>query len=357
MAARWYVFYSYRHPDTGKFQRFREWIPASKRTRSERYEYARSRMKVLNQRLASGFNPFCDQDRSGTNILVALDIAYDLKKSATRRRSYLGYKSRIKYLKQYLAAKRMNKLRISDFNKMRAQDFLDWYRMKRDISNRTYNNLTTDLHAIFAILKSRYYIVVNPFDDLETLESEETSLSFFSAEERRIINEYLPGHNYRLYLIAQLIFTCFLRPQEICRLKFKHLNLDAGVISVPGDVSKNHKNEMITMPRGMMQLLTNMPRNYPDDFYIFSTKLFPGTKEIFPTRIAEFFGEFADIHHIRRTIYSLKHTGNGLALEAGIDIRDLQLHNRHHNLAQTQKYIERYRKSVSDKLINKFPEL
>lgn len=314
-------------------------------------------MKALNQRLASGFNPFSDEDRTSTNILIALDRAYELKKSYTRRRTYLSYKSRIKYLKLYLAAKRLNGLRISDFNRMRAQDFLDWYRVKHDISNRTYNNIVTDLHALFDALKSRYFITANPFDAIEKLEAEEPSLVFFTEAERNVLHDYLPAHNYRLFIIAQLIFTCFLRPQEICRLKFKHLQLEVGQISVPGEISKNRKNEMITIPRSMMPILLDMPRNYPDEFFIFSKKLKPGPTEILPQRIAEAYGEFADMHHIRRTIYALKHTGNGLALEAGIDIRDLQLHNRHHNMSQTQKYIERYRKAASEKLINKFPKL
>ncbi len=94
---------------------------------------------------------------------------------------------------------------------------------------------------------------------------------------------------------------------------------------------------------------------YPDNFYAFSKNLEPGEKMIQPQRIHEAWKKFTRIYDIDTTIYNFKHTGAGKAMEAGIDIRDLQLHMRHSSLTVTEKYLNRFRKQGSDKLKTGFP--
>jgi integrase len=80
-------------------------------------------------------------------------------------------------------------------------------------------------------------------------------------------------------------------------------------------------------------------------------------KMVAPTRIAECWRKFAKEFGIKKNIYALKHTGNGMALENGANIRDLQLQNRHSSLDQTQRYLDRFSRNVSEKFINSFPKL
>jgi hypothetical protein len=46
----------------------------------------------------------------------------------------------------------------------------------------------------------------------------------------------------------------------------------------------------------------------------------------------------------------MKHTSNGLAFYSGIPSRDIQLHNRHSSLEQTEQYLNRFSKVASEKI-------
>ena len=51
---RWFVFYYFRDPDTGKWVRFRTWISAQLITRSLRYDRAKEIQKEINIKLLQG---------------------------------------------------------------------------------------------------------------------------------------------------------------------------------------------------------------------------------------------------------------------------------------------------------------
>jgi site-specific recombinase XerD len=60
---------------------------------------------------------------------------------------------------------------------------------------------------------------------------------------------------------------------------------------------------------------------------------------------------------LKRKLYELKHTGAGRAIEAGANIRDVQLHLRHSNINTTEIYLKAFRSSTSEEFIKNFPKL
>ena len=357
LSKRWFVHYSFRNPETGKFQRWRTWIPQTFKTKGARYVRAKELITRINTQLRTGFNPYSSNNKGLINIEEAIDFVLECKEKNVRKRTFHSYRSHATFLKRFLKANKLHRIPIEDFNSTHAQDFLDWYKKKRSISNRTYNNVILSMNAIFNFLRRRNYILLNPFVNIERLTIEEPEIVAFTPFERRILRDQLPEYNFDLYIISQLIFSCFLRPQELVRLQVQHFQLDLNQIIIPGIVSKNKKNEVVSIPYNLTELLERFDLNYPGHFYVFSKDLKRGPKENYPTRIAEAWREFAIKYGIRKNIYSLKHTGNGLAVERGINVRDIQLQNRHHNLSITQKYLDRFSKKPSDKLMNEFPDL
>lgn len=91
------------------------------------------------------------------------------------------------------------------------------------------------------------------------------------------------------------------------------------------------------------------------NYFAFTRNLRPGIKEAAPTRISEYWRAWANKHNITKCIYQLKHTGAGMALQSGIDVRDLQLQLRHHSLEMTQVYLEKFNKRPSENLRKNFP--
>jgi integrase len=352
---RWFVYYFFRDPDTNKWVRFRFYISSRLRTRSERYNRSREMIKLLNRKLAIGHNPFIAESREHTAILNALDHFIESKKYL-RNRTVISYRSYVKDFKNWLNRNHYESMAIEGLTYHTAQEYMDEVG-SRPITNRTFNNILQGVRTCFNFLVEQEYLIVNPFSKIHQRQVEDTEIIAFNNGELELISKTLPGYNFDLYVIALLIFNCFLRPQEIVRLRVRHFRDAKDFLTIPGDVSKNKKNEAIAITPSVKKALSKLDLNYPGDWFIFSSHLKRGKRQMMPTRITEAWNEYKRKYGIEKNIYSLKHTGNGLALEMGANARDLQLQNRHSNLEQTQKYLDRFRRIPTEKFRQNFPSL
>ena len=241
MSKTWYVFYSYLNPETRKFQIFQHYISTKLHTKKARYERANELIAELNAKLQKGFNPFSNEMRTLTSISEVVEKFYEVKETELRRRSILTYKSMITVFQTWLKEKNIHKNSVENFTYVHAVDFMDMLKYKKKVSNRTYNNYLIAMRTIFNWLQQREYVVHNVFKRINVLQEEEPELIGFDETELRLIRNTLPVHNKRLWMIAQLIFYCFLRPQEIVRLKHKDINIRLGRIMISGTQSKNNK--------------------------------------------------------------------------------------------------------------------
>lgn len=356
MDSQWYVFYHFKNPDTGKNQRIRTAISRALKTKSDRYQKAAEIKSDLKKKLLSGYDPFVQETKKSTNCIVALNYALKYKCATTGKRTQTTYSSIIGMFITWLKANRLNGKSIEILGRNVAENYADYMIMELEISNRTFNNRLQVLRTIFNFLKKKTYVDFSPFEFVEYLKEDEAEISAFTRKELKLIGEKLPGYHYPLYVISQLIFYCFIRPQELVRLQFEDILWDDGIIKIPGHKSKNGNSEVIVLPKKLIENLRGWNRGFPPKNYIFSRgkMLIPGTKEIAPTRISEVWREFANENGITKNIYDMKHTGNGMAVDSGINIRDIQLQNRHHSLEQTQKYLNKFRRKAGSEFVNNF---
>lgn len=358
LSQRWFVFYYFKNPDTGKYERFREMISASFKTRSDRYAKGKELKDAMNKRLREGFNPFSGSDPRQTNILDTIKYLEETQLTL-RKRTRDTYSCLLRRFNEFLVDKKvgLSKLTVEEFSYIHAQRFMDYYRAKRKPKSRTYNYAVIHMRTFFNLLVEREWIQVNPFKKIKTLEVEETEIVAFTENDLKKLRENLPGYNFDLFIIAGLIYYCFLRPAEIMRLQVYHFHIDEGYISVPANVSKNKRQNTIDIPENFIEDLKQLDLDHPPTHYVFARHLKRGVKEAAPTRIAGYWREFANEFGIDKNIYALKHTGNGRAAQNGISVRDLQLHNRHSNLDMTQRYLDRFSKKVSTKVVKNFPKM
>ena len=357
LSQRWFVFYYFRDPDTNKFVRFRMWISSAILTGSGRREKAHQLIKLINKRLNEGFNPYAIKEKQYTSISVAMDYVKNVKEKSCRLRTTHTYSSMIGQFKSWLIIRKMSNMSLGEFNYSHAQDFMDWTQNELGNANRTYNNRLSAMRTIFKVLVKREWIMFNPFEKIESLPEEDPEIISFTIGELTTMQENLPTWNYDLYAIACLIFYCFIRPQEIVRLRVSNFDLVRRLIVLPGRVSKNKKHEIVHIPDPLMPVLLKLDMNYPSDYFVFSKDHQRGKVEYAPTRISESWREFADKFGIAKNIYSLKHTGVGMAVERGINIRDLQLQLRHYSLDMTQIYLDKFNRRPSESLSKNFPDL
>jgi len=356
LAARWIVYYFFKDPATGKYQRFTHTISSKFITRAQRYNRAREIIKEIDTKLQRGFNPFAYRNRSLTSLSASMEYFLESKKRFIRPRSYISYNSYVNDFKEWAEENKYDMLPVESFNYNHAQQYMDIVG-QRKISNRTYNNILQALKTCFNFLVEKEYMNINPFFKQKKVHLEDTELIAFTTDELKIVSETLADYNYNLYVVATLIFNCFLRPQEIVRLKVRHLKSINGMLIISGEISKNKKNETIALSPMVISAIQKLNLDYPSEYYVFARNMERGEQQIAPTRIAEAWRVYAKKNNIEKNIYALKHTGNGLALANGANARDLQLQNRHSSLEQTQKYLDRFSRCTSDSFLKTLPSL
>ena len=357
LSQRWFIFYYFRSPETGKFRRFRNWIPSTISSATLRRDKAHVMIKTINKKLLQGYNPFVNLDKRYKLLSAGLTYVLTLKQTTCRIRSYHTYCSFVKQFTEWLELKKMISIAVDDFNYYHAQEFMDYTKSKLKNGNRTYNHRVTGMKSIFKMLLKREWILVNPFENIERLPEEDPEIEAFTIEELMLMQQHLPDYDFNLYVCACLVFYCFIRPAEIVRLKVSNIRLVNKVIVIPGKASKNKKQEVVEIPNALMPILMMLDLSFPGDYFIFARHLKRGPAEIAPTRIAEAWRIFANEYGIAKNIYSLKHTGVGMAIENGINIRDLQLQLRHSNLEMTQIYLDKFNHRPSEMLSKNFPDL
>lgn len=344
LSARWFVEYKFKHPETNKFVKFREWISTKLLTRSARYIRANEIKNKLSLKLKSGFNPF-EQSTLNKNLIVAINEVLEIKKHTTTNRTYKTYLSTSGIFITWLNKNALNTLFANEWNKQKTQLFLDYLITQKKYSNRTHNNILIAMRTIFNTMYERELVQINPFKMCKKLPIKQTALSFFNSNERQLIKQNLPHDHYELFCISQLIYYCFLRPAEIVRLQIKEIDFINMQIIIPGNKSKNGKTQIVVLPNDLMETLQKLNlSNYPNDYYVFATtkKLKPNIKPMAPTRIADAWRWFVkEKYNISTNIYDFKPTGVAAALKSGINARDIQLQIRHSSLDQTQIYLDK----------------
>jgi integrase len=127
------------------------------------------------------------------------------------------------------------------------------------------------------------------------------------------------------------------------------------VINIRAEVSKNQRACTIGIHEQLYNVLINLHlEEYHPRHFVFSHNLLPGLSQLHPNRIHDAWRDFRLEHGITKTLYKLKHTGAGMSVEAGANIRDLQLQLRHSSLEMTQIYLDKFKQVVSSESLKSF---
>lgn len=357
LSKSWFLYFWLTTED-GKQVRYKRYISRRIKTASARRQKAHEMTLELRQRLADGWDPQSQSNPGDVKLSVALSHVLAFKKTSVRYRSWQAYKLAVKFLLLYLRSCKLDNIACEDFGHSLAMKYLDWCKIKRNLSNNTYNKYVGHLRTLFNDMVARDYIQKNPFTRIKKLTGEKPGIVALTRSELDMVTRYLPEYNYHLYLVAQLIFGCFLRPAEIVKIRARDVDLSKGIIVVPAGISKNKKQSAVVVPNNCARVMQELRVDLlPGDYYLVGKSLMPGRTPTHVNRLHEAWKGFCQRYDLQHTLYNLKHTGCGMAVEQGINIRDIQLQLRHHSLDMTQQYLDRFCRLPSNQLVERFPEL
>ncbi len=253
---RWYVYFSFRDPKSGKLVRQTPFYgDANKyRTKEDRLSILVTYRKVLLRLLKQGYSPYADntelhhQLRSKNELTPkqiqskhenrnletvsgepkmtvqeAFDFGLKLKEKILSATTKRGYENKIKNFLKWLKANRPEIENITDLDKKVVTTFLN------DVLDRTgprnRNNFRTDLSSVIQVLVDNDIIAQNFIKKIPPLKSVPERNKTYSQDLQEKIFDYLEVADPILLLYIKFISYNFLRPIEVCRLKVKNLDL------------------------------------------------------------------------------------------------------------------------------------
>lgn len=348
----WYIVFYAWDPATGQRERFRQSFDLNRiKSPKERMIKARLIISEINQKLPSGY-PFNEeaeqQKRLHTPIANAIAKAVQIKCHGARQSTIHSYNSITDLFIRYLEKKGMDQMPVISFTKTDAIIFLDEMD-KKGISARTHNNYTRILKGMFNALLDRQFIAVNPWAGVKREQEADKKRRSISRGEAQVIIRAAKEEDFQLYIGIILQYHCFIRPNELRHILVRHFDLHAGVIRLPGSISKNKRDAIITIPNQLNPILTDYMSRMGRHWYLFGKKGNPGPdgpvgantmgnrhKDLI--RSLQERGSLPDIEGI--SYYSWKDTGATALIQAGIPVDEVMKQLRHTDLATTQTYIQ-----------------
>lgn len=250
---RWYVYFSYRNPDTGKLLRLKNiyGIANKYKTKEERMSVLVMYRIALLKLLKQGYNPFEDntafyqkltgkkeigtpptpitsipiekKEETSMSLQEAFDFGLQLKEKLVSERTIRDYKNKVDNFIKWVKEKHPSVKQIHQLNKKNVTEFLNTVLTKTSARNR--NNYRTELSSVLQVLEDNEIIKENFIRKIRVLKSIPQKHKTYTQEQQEKIFEYLETKDPILLLYIKFISYGFMRPIEVCRLKVKNINL------------------------------------------------------------------------------------------------------------------------------------
>lgn len=312
---RWYVYFSYRDPETGKMKRMKNIYGKvnGHKTKEARYALLRLYKKRLLKLLKEGYNPFVNNtshfqarqikgteqvkgdtddtnvegpdigspvenggtstDRNSRPVREILERAIGLKKNLVSPRTLADYANRCKLFVSWVQKNHVEIKTIDQVSKKVVVEFLNGIQLKTSPRNR--NNYRTCLSAVFQTLEDNEVIPKNFIKNISALRSSpQRNKSFTQKEEKGIFN-FLEEKDPILLLFIKFISYNFLRPIEVCRLRVKDIDLEERILRIQ---VKNKPLKTKIIPEILLKEL-EMLNGLDGDLFLFTPKSIGGKWE------------------------------------------------------------------------------
>ncbi|NJB72886.1 integrase [Saonia flava] len=292
----WYVYYSFRSPETGKLERQPNIKAGANRfrTKRERYGHLQVLQRNLLRLLEMGFDPYGDNSQliknhfeEGTSkkpkkkkkvkrtapkkvvgegtitdtetLSEALDFGLAYKKNTLNENSYPKFRSRINRFRKWLVEQDLIDTPVEKINKKTVNDYLN--HVLKNSSGRNRNNTRTDLGSLFQLWEDNEKIPLNFIKSISKLKTTPIRNKTYTPELLEKIEEHLKNNDPILLLFTKFISYSFLRPIEVCRLRIKDIDIKDKKLYVR---TKNKPEKIKIIPEILISELPDLSNINPN---------------------------------------------------------------------------------------------
>ncbi len=300
LSKRWYVYFYYRNPQTGKMERQSPIYQNANRIKDarERRKYLTDIRNVLEKMLNEGCVPTAYQkdaysENKEINIKDAIELAINNAKAVMKESSFKDYSYRLKRFEKWLNEKQVYG-NITNITKKTVTNFLNETLETTSAKNR--NNLRANLSIFFSFLEENEYIPENFVKKIKVINAKPERNKTYTPNQAQTIFETLQKQDKELHLFIKFISYNFLRPLEVCRLKVKDIDIKNASLTIQTK-NKTLKSDKLlgilfvsTKSLGNCGIFTEsifeliLPRM--EDFRVKKFKLRPNIQQVFGYRFA-----------------------------------------------------------------------
>ena len=270
LTKRWYVYYSFRNPATGKLERQAPLYLGINRfkTLKDRKTASKNLREAVSIILKNGFNPFTssklDEINLSYSIKKAFEFAINFKKTTLSDNSFSDFRIRVLKFQKWIQNNGIDEnLNINRVTKKVISVYLN--EIANETSARNRNNTRSILSSLFNCLESNEIIKNNFVQTIPVLKSNPERNKTYSLKQEKDIFKKLEKDKI-LLLFIQFISFNMLRPIEVCRLKIKDLNLDEKKLFVK---AKNKIDKIKIIPDILIKELPDL-EGLNKDSYLFT---------------------------------------------------------------------------------------
>jgi integrase len=346
----WRIVFYVRKPGKNEMFRFRRRVQKIPGKRN-RMRLAKRICADINKKLEGGWSPFIegsgkDEYRRLYDVMgMFLDqCERRMRDSQFRPDSLRAYTSYVKNIKDYIELKGITEMFTAEFNKKFIIGFLDYIYFEKKRSARTSNNYLGFCNVLASFMYDREYITTNPIYGIKKRKNSKKKREVIPKIERKAVFEYQRNQNKNYLTLCLTVYFCFIRRTEISKLLVKHVNLVKDTIFIPGGISKNTKDGIVTIPKKLKELLLiHLDGSAQEDFLFSDDNFKPGKKKLAPKRISDTWSKMRKTLKFKQEyqFYSLKDTGITELFLLNVPIIKIRDQARHHDIKITEAYTPR----------------
>ena len=175
------------------------------------------------------------------------------------------------------------------------------------------------------------------------LREQEKKRDALTASALARMREYLLINDRYFLLACMMEYYTFIRPDELRHIRIGNVSISDREVTVPADVSKNHRERRVGLNRRVLQMMVDLKVfDAPSHYYLFGEDLRPGPVMTYLNRFRYEWKKMRTALHWPDSyqFYSLKDSGiRDLANAEGVVVARDQA--GHSDVAVTNRYLKR----------------
>ncbi|SDZ90373.1 Phage integrase family protein [Flavobacterium gillisiae] len=254
---RWYVYYYFRNPNTGKMDKFQDYCKINRyKTVIERKEVGTVWVNAYTTLLNQGLNPFVEAsitpkvfEEKTYSIKEALQYAYDNKLGSWKVSTADDYRVRMNVFLEWVCVNKLEHEDIRDLKELHVIAFMNWLIKPlpkgRGVGGTSQDNYKRCLSGLFGKLVKDKITATNFFLEIDTKKDDPIKNKPFTGYQVKEIRDYLLIHDKQLYHFIQFVIFTFLRQREIIRLTVSDINLREKYLTVETKTKRKQVKKLV----------------------------------------------------------------------------------------------------------------